>query len=703
MKKVGIMAAALVMCMSLGTALAVEEINLDTSDESLSNKLLYGGVNEKQTYYVSGYAEDIKSSGASVSVITRKDIEKQNSPSVVDLLHQQMGVTVQQSNGSPGSAATVRMRGTDRVRVTVDGLDVNRPSATASTFEPQHFLSDDIERIEVIRGAQGNVNGVNASGGVIAMQTRRGRGPLSVEAYSGMGNYGQFKERMAISGGDSKKDYYLGVTWYKTDGGMWTSQMGRIKNDDYNSLNVVANTGVRLLDEKADLRNVFRFSRSRKTLGIGYDNFTYEAYQAPNNYGLNFDIMDVVSWDHVVNDKYNYDARFGVYHNESDNFINEDNINSDPTYRSTSKISSTRLDFNTQHNYQIADWNTLSLGYNFDAEFIDGMGHDVGQEFNWWTYDYDKYDRDYGYSGHTIQNDVYINDLINIKDILFIRGGARLLTNSDYGTYVTPDVSAALVLPTFGIEGAKTKFRGSFGQSVNTPTLYQRFGKADFGWAKLVPNHDLKAEKMTGWDAGVEQSFFDDKLAFEFGWFHHDYKDYIGYFSDPITWNGSYKNIDDARSWGFETGARWEPNEKFKATVNYTYTFARDKHTNQNLPGNVYNRINGTLYWTPWERLTLFTGAEFGDGVHYYFGGGDVKEHTKTPSYVNVKVGGEVKLVKTENFDVSLQGTVYNLLNQKISLYKDSISNNYYAPGINFMAGIYAKYTLPERESKEKI
>ncbi len=687
MKKVGIMAAALVMCMSLGTALAVEEVNLDTSDESISNKLLYGGVNEKQTYYVSGYAEDIKSSGASVSVITRKDMDKQNNPSVVNLLGSQMGVTVQQSNGSPGSAATVRMRGTDRVRVTIDGIRADRPSATASTFEPQHLLSDDLERIEVIRGAQGNVNGVNASGGVIAMQTRRGRGPLSFEAYSGMGNYGQFKERFAVMGGDSKKDYYLGVTWYRTDGGMWTDDLGRIKNDDYNSLNVVANTGVRLLDEQADLRNVFRFSRSRKSIGIGTDGFTYENYQSPNSYGLNFDIMDVVSWDHVVNDRYNYDARFGVYHNESDNHIEKDNINSDPNYKSLSKISSTRLDFNTQHNVKLADWNTLSLGYNFETEFIDGHGTDSST--GW----FGPQDLDYGYSGNTIQNDVYINDLININDMLFIRGGARLLNNSSYGTYVTPNVSAALVLPTFGLEGAQTKFRGSFGQSVNTPTLYQRYGRADFGWAKLNPNPDLEAEKMTGWDAGVEQSFFNDKLAFEFGWFHHDYKDYIGYFSDPITWDGTYKNIDSAKSYGYEAGARWQPNDKFKLTVNYTYTDTENKETHKQLPGNARHRINGTVYYTPIERLNLFAGVEAGSGRYY---SGAIND--TTDNYVDVKLGGEVKVIKTENFDLSLQGTVYNLLNQKISFYKDYNGCSYYAPGINFMAGIFAKYTLPERE-----
>lgn len=678
------MAAALVMCMSIGNALAVEEINLDTSEDSISNKVLYGGVKDRQTYYTSGYAEDIKNSGANVSVITRKDIEKQNNPSVVDLLQHEQSVSVQQSNGSPGSPATIRMRGTDRVRITIDGIRADRPSMTSPGAEVHNILSDDIERIEVIRGAQGNVNGVNATGGVIAMQTRRGHGPFSVEAYSGMGNYGQFKERMAVSGGDAKKDYYLGLTWYKTDGGMWTEQQGRIRNDDYNNFNVVANTGVRLLDDKADLRNIFRFSRARKGVGLNY------GIQKPDDYGLNFDIMDVVSWDHAVNDRYNYNAKFGVYHNESDNFGFPTADNG--YYKMVSKLRSTRLDFNTQHNFELADWNTLSVGYNFETEFFDGYSSDITG--GPWPYSSTS-----GNSGNAIQNDIFVNDLINIKDILFIRGGARLLTNNQYGTYVLPNLSAALVFNTLGIEGAKTKFRGSFGQSVNTPTLYQRFGTIP---GMLIANPDLEAEKSTSFDAGVEQSFFDDKLAFDFGWFHHDYKNYIS-CPEIAPWVYQYQNVMGARAWGFESGARWQPNDKFKVALNYTYTYARDKVSRQNLPGNVYNRINATMYWTPTDRLNFFAGAEYGDGVYYYVDNTN-RQPTTTPSYVNVKLGGDIKVIKTENFDLSVQGTVYNLLHQKISLYKTSNGlNEYYAPGINFMAGIFAKYTLPERASKEKI
>ena len=142
-------------------------------------------------------------------------------------------------------------------------------------------------------------------------------------------------------GGDHSLDYYMGVTWFKSDGGMKTSDLGKIKNDDYNNLSVVANLGKRVLNERAEVRNIFRFSRARKNLGIGTDQLTYANYQAPNNYALNFDLMNTTSFTHNPTDKYNYDVKFSVYHNENDSYISPDNINGDPTYESISKINST--------------------------------------------------------------------------------------------------------------------------------------------------------------------------------------------------------------------------------------------------------------------------------------------------------------------------------------------------------------------------
>lgn len=652
----------------------------DTED---NGAVLYGGLTEKEVYSLGNYAENIKTSGASVDVITLDEIKNQGSPVLTQLLNQAAGLTVQ-TESSPGSPSSLRMRGTDRVRLTIDGIRADRPSMTSPGMEFQYQLTDDLERVEIIRGPQGNVGGVNASGGLIALQTRRGRGPMSIEMGSEMGNYGSYKERFAIMGGDDKKDYYMGLTWFKTNGGMRATGLGTIDNNAYNNLSVVTNTGLRVLDGKAEIRDIFRFSRARKDIGINFHNdYPYTRYQAPyGNYGTNIDIMNVLSFDHTPTEWYNYNTKFGLYHNQSNNFIYPDFINTDPTMQSLSKIGSTRLNFMTQHNFNYREWNTFSVGYNLETEFIDSKSTMV----NFGMTDVNNF------TGSTIQNDVFVNDSINIKDKLFIRGGARLVNNSAYGTYVLPNASAALVLPTFKIKGAKTKFRGSWGQSVNTPTLYQRFARMRSMGYDMIPNPNLAAEKMTGWDVGIEQSFFDDKLTFDFGYFNNDYRDYIN-FEYGLT-SYMYTNVDSARIQGYEARMTWTPNEKFKAIMNYTYTDSENDATGTDLPACPKNRLNTTLYWTPHERFNGYVGLEAASSRAM----DSSVTAVRTPGYVDVRIGANVRLFSFKGAHVYLKAMIYNLLDQKISMYRQG-DVYYYAPGIQFMAGVFVKYTLPEKEN----
>ena len=167
------------------------------NEEPIYLPSLFGQLKKNEIYSLDNRTESIKSSGANVDVFTREDIELQNNPTFTDLLNQVGSVTTQTSNGSEGNVSTVRIRGTDRVKFTIDGIRADRPSMTTPGIESQFFLTDDMERIEIIKGPQGNVNGTNASGGLISVQTRRGRGPLSIEAETSMGNYASFKERFA--------------------------------------------------------------------------------------------------------------------------------------------------------------------------------------------------------------------------------------------------------------------------------------------------------------------------------------------------------------------------------------------------------------------------------------------------------------------------------------------------------------------------
>lgn len=689
MKKNCFCALAFLALASTLPIMAIEE-NVESSTTPF---VLYGTAKEKEMYSYSNYAESIESAGANIDIIQRRDIERQGNPTFSEILNQFSSIQVQNSNGSLGSTSSIRMRGTDRVRLTIDGVRADRPSMTSPGVEPQFLLSDDLERIEVIRGPHGNVAGTNASGGLIALQTRRGKGPFKVELGSEMGNYGTFKERFALQGEKDGFDYYAGLTWFKTDGGMKATGLGKIRNDDYNNLSLVTNLGKKVLDDKAEIRNIFRFSRSRKDIGIGYEQaFPYGLYQSPNNYAMNYDIMNTLSFTHNPNDKYNYDTRFSLYHNRSNNFVLPDEFSGDPLYSSISKINSTRLNFQTQHNYKLASWNTLSVGYNLESEFINGRSSDSDM---WSGVINNKY------SGNTLQNDVFINDLINIKDKLFLRGGARLTHHSDFGTYVSPNASAALVLPTFKLKGAKTKFRASWGQSINNPTLYQRFGTVNSAYMISLANPNLKAEKMKSWDLGVTQSFFDEKLSFDMGYFNSNYDDYIGYRgeTDPMTWMyvGQYVNVDKAKIQGVEGKITWEPKSWFKIISSYTYTKSQDEMTGADLPGVPRNSIKTTAYWTPHKRIDIYAGVEANSGRYM----SATKNSDKTDGYVDARVGANIKLVKTENYEMSLRGTVYNLLNQDISMYRQG-PTSYYAPGINFRLGLFMDYTFPERKKNKK-
>ena len=193
-------------------AFSVQEIKKEKKEETAT---IFGAVDEKEIYSLGNIVETKESASANIDVITYEDMKEQGSPLLTEMLNQLGSVTVQTS-GSIGDVTSFRIRGTDRVRVTIDGMRADSP--VDNKFYLNNYLTDDFERIEVIKGPQGNVGGVNASGGLVSLQTRRGYGSPSVEIESGMGNLGTFKERFAVQGGDKEKDYYLGVNWLKSEG-----------------------------------------------------------------------------------------------------------------------------------------------------------------------------------------------------------------------------------------------------------------------------------------------------------------------------------------------------------------------------------------------------------------------------------------------------------------------------------------------------
>ena len=118
--------------------------------------------------------------GSSVTVIDAEEIQQRGYISVVDLLRTQPGIATSR-NGGPGQVATIRIRGEEgfRTQVRLDGMKLADPTGTQVGPQAEHILaSEEISRIEILRGPQGLMYGADA-GGVINLFTPRGQGELS--------------------------------------------------------------------------------------------------------------------------------------------------------------------------------------------------------------------------------------------------------------------------------------------------------------------------------------------------------------------------------------------------------------------------------------------------------------------------------------------------------------------------------------------
>lgn len=163
-------------------------------------------------------AQTADASLASVTVISRKDIERQQARSIQDLFRGLPGISIA-NNGGPGKNTSVFMRGaeSDQVLVLIDNIKVG--SATSGTTAFENIPLEQIERIEIVRGPRSSLYGSEAIGGVIHIFTRKGDGSGYRPNLSlGYGSYGTFIGSAGLSGGGKQGWFNMTISGADTDG-----------------------------------------------------------------------------------------------------------------------------------------------------------------------------------------------------------------------------------------------------------------------------------------------------------------------------------------------------------------------------------------------------------------------------------------------------------------------------------------------------
>lgn len=166
-------------------ALSVAILGVVATTSSYANEMLStqenNHVQQLSTLVVSasGFEQQLKDAPASISVITKEDIERKNATSIADLLVDIPGVDVRNGVGkTAGLNVSIRGMNADDTLILIDGrrqttsndVTPNGFGETATGFMPP--LSA-IERIEVIRGPMSTLYGSEAMGGVINIITKK--------------------------------------------------------------------------------------------------------------------------------------------------------------------------------------------------------------------------------------------------------------------------------------------------------------------------------------------------------------------------------------------------------------------------------------------------------------------------------------------------------------------------------------------------
>jgi vitamin B12 transporter len=421
---------------------------------------------------------------SSVSVVTREDIETFNYQSVAEVLSTIPGISIANTGGM-GKQTSIFMRGTEsnHTQIILNGVKL----ATNEFGMPQleHIPIDQIERIEIIRGPQSSLYGSESIGGTVHIITRRGGNGLEPTLSVSYGSHDTKKTDLGISGGDENNWFNVNLGYTDTNGidacdgrsaslsiGCYADEPDR---DSYDNVNTSIRAGHRF-DNQATLE-VFSL-RSRGT--SNYDGYYQSSAFEQHTYGVTTNLP--------VNDKWE------VVSSLSQGIMNRD----DKTAVSTSTADNKTNSFSLQNNLSLSDNHTLTLGYDYENDYINkSAGYSVSERDN-----------------HAIFGQL-LGQLSTKSDY---RIALRTDDNEQFGNHTTGNIAWGTKITD------STRFHASYGTAFVAPSfvdLYSPYGANDslkpeesksyeFGFAGQHLNVD--------WEVNTYQTDIDNLIVLDSFW-----------------------------------------------------------------------------------------------------------------------------------------------------------------------------------------
>ncbi|HSA63716.1 MAG TPA: TonB-dependent receptor [Nitrospira sp.] len=550
---------------------------------------------------------------SAVEIITGEQMQQRKLKTVVEALRLAQGLAVFQSGG-PGTLAQVRMRGgtPQQTLVLIDGAIVN--SATDGTYNFANLTTDNIDRIEILRGSQGMMWGSDAMGGVVNIITKRGRETPNISAFAEYGSFATLREGASVTGKKGPVDVAAMLSrWDTSNFSAINYRRGAAERDGFHNWQGSMKLGV---DLPKDGRLEFNF---RWMDGItNLDGTTF------NPVTSDFDPADVLGAK-TQRKQYVYTGSYlqPITHwwsqrltlaRATDSFTTnsgtvERNVVTGAVgipFALSSEIDTTSNRLEWQHDFQIMKPLSVTAGYQFREQ----MGENLDTLTGTTTLPRKIISSNAGFA----------EAKLNLWDRLFGTAGIRQDEYNVFGSATTYRATGGYLHKETG-----TKLRGSYGTGFRAPTINDLFFPG-FG------NPNLQPEKSKGWDMALDQSLFNDRVVLSVGYFWTRYQNLILSVFDPAgvcsfsLFGFCAANIGEARAQGIESSAkvkliRDQPWIKsLDIQFHYTHTSTRNETNNANtrLPQWPLNQWSAILSYQPIEAVRAnlearFVGQRFND------------------------------------------------------------------------------------------
>lgn len=535
---------------------------------------------------------------SAVEVITEEDLQKQKFKTVVDALRLSQGLAVF-SSGGPGTNATVRIRGGSSAQtlVLIDGAIVN--SATIGEYNFANLTTDNIERIEILRGAQSMLWGSDAMGGVINIVTKKGTGTLQANAFFEYGSFSSLREGGQVSGQKGPVDFSFALSrWDFTGFSTVNYRLGASERDAFRNWQASSKVGI-LLPHEGRLEFSFRWLNS----DIQLDNISTPAQDVFGSKTRDQELIYTGTYDQRVTNWWSQKITMAREQDEA-LFLPgtlQRNLTTGVLSKPFGSPNETRTVSNrieVQENFQVWKPLLLTAGY----QLRDQQG-----------------ENDTGLSNKIVRSNAgFAQAQLNLWDRVFGTAGIRQDSYNVFGDATTYRATAGYFHPE-----TNTKIRSSYSTGFRTPTINQLFFP-QFG------NPNLGPEKSQSFDLGVDQKLMGDRIRLSAGHFWNRYRDLIvTSLNDPgcapfSTFLACPRNVGAAVTKGWETSAavvllQDRPFVKnLELQGQYTNTMTRNVSDGLRLPRWPVDQWSAMLTYQPITPLVVnlvgrYVGSRFND------------------------------------------------------------------------------------------